>query len=81
MTTIDIEDGFPEAAGRRARAGIIRRWFANWQRRRVQRIALNELSSMDNYLLRDKGIEPQDVIDAMTGRDSSLLFNPVRKRE
>jgi hypothetical protein len=36
---------------------------------------------MDPYLLRDMGIAPRDIIDAMEGRSSSLLFNPVRQEE
>jgi len=79
MTTIDIEDGFTQTVTRPI--GPIRRWIAAWRKRRIQRIALTELSTMDSYLLRDMGIEPQDVMDALRSRDSSLLFNPVRKHD
>ena len=37
------------------------------------------LSRMSAYLLRDMGIEPGDVYDALDGRRSSVLFNPIRK--
>ena len=33
---------------------------------------------MSAYLLRDMGIEPGDVYDALDGRRSSVLFNPIR---
>ena len=79
MTTSEIEDSFTQTVTRPA--GPIRRWFAAWRKRRSQRIALAELSHVDSRLLRDMGIEPQDVIDALRGRDSSLLFNPVRKHD
>lgn len=79
MTTIDINDRFAAATERPAREKIFARWFATWRRRRQARITLGELHRMDAYLLRDMGIEPQDVIDALEGRNSSLLFNPVRK--
>jgi uncharacterized protein YjiS (DUF1127 family) len=77
MTTIDIEDRFTQTVTRPA--GPIRRWFAAWNKRRIQRITIAELAHMDPHLLRDMGIAPQDVIDAMEGRDRSLLFDPVRR--
>jgi uncharacterized protein YjiS (DUF1127 family) len=77
VTTIDIEDGFTQTVTRPTNP--IRRWFAAWRKRRTQRIALDQLSHLDSYLLRDMGIEPQDIRDALAGRDSSLLFNPVRR--
>ena len=81
MTTIDINDRFTATVPRPARSNIFARWFADWRRRRAQRITLGQLSHMIAHLLRDMGIEPQDVIDALEGRDSSLLFNPVRKQK
>ncbi|MBN9309914.1 DUF1127 domain-containing protein [Devosia sp.] len=81
MTSIDIEDHLTPATARSARPGPFRRWLASWRQRRLQRITLAELGRMDGYLLRDMGIEPQDVIDALEGRNRSLLFNPVRPGE
>lgn len=81
MTTIDINDSFARTTTGPARQNIIVRWFNAWRRNRRTRITLSELHHMDAYLLRDMGIEPQDVIDALEGRESSLLFNPVRKPE
>lgn len=80
MTTFDIDERFVPTT-RPARRNILARWFEAWRLRRRTRITLGELHRMDVYLLRDMGIEPQDVIDALEGRDSSLLFNPVRKPE
>jgi uncharacterized protein YjiS (DUF1127 family) len=56
-------------------AGILRpfRWLA---RRRAERATLISLAEMDAYMLRDIGIEPHDVYDALEGRNRSLLFHP-----
>lgn len=82
MTAIDIRDDLSRTtAARPVRTGPIRHWFAGWRRRHAQRVTLAELGRMNPYLLRDMGIEPLDVIDAIEGRNRSLLFNPVRKGE
>ncbi len=81
MTTFDINDTFAEATTRPARENALVRWFRAWHRRRQTRITLAELYRMDPHLLRDMGIAPRDVIDALEGRDSSILFNPVRRPE
>ncbi|MCR6671520.1 DUF1127 domain-containing protein [Devosia ginsengisoli] len=80
MTTFDIDERFVPTT-RPARRNILAGWFQAWRLSRRTRITLGELYRMDAYLLRDMGIEPQDVIDALEGRDTSLLFNPVRKPE
>jgi uncharacterized protein YjiS (DUF1127 family) len=49
------------------------------KRKRAQRIALRELSQLDARLLRDIGIEPVDVYDALTGRRRSIILNPIRR--
>lgn len=81
MTTFDINDSRAGTTIRPARTSLIARWFAAWRRRREQRLTLAQLTHLDDHLLRDMGIEPQDVIDALEGRASSALFNPVRKGE
>ena len=78
MTTFDINARFGETASRPVRTNPVARWFAHWRHRRRQRLTLTELHRLNPYLLRDMGIEPQDVIDALEGRDISVLFNPVR---
>lgn len=78
MTTIDIDD-FIGNTTKAPRIGLLRRWVAAWRTRRTQRLTLAELGRMEAYHLRDMGIEPQDVIDALEGRDRSLLFNPLRR--
>ena len=55
------------------------RRLMEWRRqKRLQRITAYELSHLDRHLLRDIGIEPDDVEAAFNGRRSSVLFNPVR---
>ncbi|MEQ1770000.1 MAG: DUF1127 domain-containing protein [Devosia sp.] len=43
-----------------------------------RRKALEELSRLDDHLLRDMGLNPQDFRDAMAGRRTSILFEPIR---
>ena len=50
---------------------------AGRQRRAYHRILI-ELSHHDAHLLRDIGIDPADVADALTRRSMSLLFSPIR---
>jgi uncharacterized protein YjiS (DUF1127 family) len=69
------------AAGEESR-GIFRRLkqaWTNFRHRRKAAATVLELSRMDEYLLRDIGIEPQDVHDALRNRQLSLLFNPIRR--
>jgi uncharacterized protein YjiS (DUF1127 family) len=81
MTTIDYNDtDFAEAPV--ARGNVLTglaRLFRRLRERRQERAALMELSRLDAHLLRDMGIEPGDVYDALDGRRSSVLFNPLRQ--
>jgi uncharacterized protein YjiS (DUF1127 family) len=47
------------------------------RRRRAERLTLLKLSHYDAHLLRDMGIDPLDVEEALRGGTSSLLFDPV----
>ena len=79
MTTLEISD--PLVAPRKPR--LFARLFAAIQRdfeRRARYRALIALSRYDAYLLRDIGIDPEDVEDALNGRHSSLLLEPIRRR-
>lgn len=49
------------------------------RQRRLERLTLDHISNYDAYLLRDIGIDPRDVADAMAQRNLSLLFHPLRK--
>ncbi|MDC9822248.1 DUF1127 domain-containing protein [Devosia sp. ZB163] len=80
MSTIEINDTLIHV-GRPTRTGWFRRWLEKRRVRQLQRITLGELEQMNPHLLRDMGIEPRDVIDALEGRQSSLLFNPMRREE
>lgn len=48
-------------------------------RKRERKRAYEQLSRLDAHLLRDMGINPDDVRDAFEGRRSSLLFEPIRR--
>jgi len=59
---------------------FVRRIWQALKRRREERRLVIALSSLDQHLLRDIGIEPIDVIDAMRGRPGpSILFHPMRR--
>jgi uncharacterized protein YjiS (DUF1127 family) len=81
MTTIEFNDTALDTKVEVApRRNWLSRWYVNWQRYRQNRITLSALAHMDEYMLRDIGIDPMDVHDALMGVNSSALFDPVRKR-
>lgn len=80
MTTIELNDTALDLSLQK-RTGWLARWFTRWRQRRMERATLAELERMNPHLLRDIGIEPQDVVDALEGRDSSVLLNPMRRRD
>lgn len=73
MTTIDLNETVLDAP-RPERGSPIGRLFRRWDEKRQQRRTLSELSHMPVHLLRDMGIEPADVYDALEGRRSSVLL-------
>lgn len=82
MTTYDLLFDAKSAAPQRpgALAWLKRQWM-NDRRRRRERQTIHELSRLDAHLLRDMGIEPQDVYDALTGRTRSILMSPLRRAD
>lgn len=78
MTTIDLDER-PLAIRHNTDPGFIRRLLRRWVQRKKERDTLFGLSRMQPYLLRDMGIEPGDIFDALDGKRSSVLFNPMRK--
>ncbi len=81
MTTIDLET---DLSAPRSDTGL-KRWIgkllAEHRHRREQRLTLEELAQFDRYLLRDIGIEPSDIHDALNGNRNSVLFDPMRRRD
>jgi uncharacterized protein YjiS (DUF1127 family) len=69
------------AAGEEPRGmlGRLKEVWANFRHRRKVAATVLELSRMDEYMLRDIGIEPQDVHDAIRTQRLSVLFNPIRR--
>jgi uncharacterized protein YjiS (DUF1127 family) len=85
MTTIEFPEELAPTPGRssfaRAREALTRH-FAAARKRREERLVLDELRRLDERMLRDLGIEPMDVYDALyRKRGHSVLFNPLRKPE
>lgn len=78
MTTLDLDER-PLAARDSTDAGFIRRLLRRWIERRRERATLVGLSRMQLRLLRDMGIEPGDIFDALDGKRSSVLFKPKRE--
>jgi uncharacterized protein YjiS (DUF1127 family) len=80
MTTIEFNGAAVDTRVETPRGGSwISRLLAHFKRRHEQRITLAALSRMDAHLLRDMGIEPMDVEDALLGINRSALFNPMRR--
>jgi uncharacterized protein YjiS (DUF1127 family) len=79
MTTLDYLSSEASAAKRpSALASLKAMWLRFKQRRKTAR-AIRDLSQLDARLLRDIGIEPLDVYDALNGRNRSILFDPMRR--
>jgi uncharacterized protein YjiS (DUF1127 family) len=81
MTAMDIGRATRVAPERRS-FGLLARVGAMLKRiaeRRQERATLVALARMDPYLLHDIGIEPQEIYEALDGRHSAALFNPIRK--
>ena len=79
MTTLELNEPLNEISRANTDAGFIRRLFRRWRERRQERATLKMLARMPTHLLRDMGIEPSDIYDALDGNRSSALFNGVRK--
>lgn len=82
MTTIDSETlplaGIQEQRRHFRLLQHISDLLAAFQKRRSRKKAFQQLSVLDEHLLRDIGLNPQDLRDAFENRRSSLLFSPYR---
>ncbi len=78
MTTYDLLFDRPVEKQSGPVAKLKRAWV-RFQRRRKETATIIELSRLDARLLRDVGIEPMDVYDALHGGRRSILFNPWRR--
>ena len=80
MTTLDLFEPVASGTERPVVLAGLRRLWASFNRRRKDLRALHELSYVEARLLRDMGIEPLDVYDALNGRQGrSILLNPLRR--
>lgn len=79
MTTTTDYNEVPALPVRAGLGGLFRAWLAGVRKRREQRLTLYELSRVDDYLLRDMGINPADVRDALAGRRTSVWLDPMRR--
>ena len=78
MSTYDLM--FERAAASEAPRGIFARLRAAWANlrwRRKKAATVLELSRMDERMLRDIGIDPLDVLDALNGPGRPVLFHPI----
>ena len=79
MTTLDSASDLDVAAPPITANFLVRLWRAFLARRRQRRIVY-ALSELDARLLRDIGLEPLDVHEAVEGRLSpGVLFQPMRR--
>ena len=79
MASIDLHEW--AAAGSEqpvTRAGLRRLW-TTFNRKRAERRDIVELSRLESRLLRDMGIEPNDIDDALHRRRLSSLVHPLRR--
>ena len=53
-------------------------FLSNLRRRARSRRTIDDLSMLDDRLLRDIGIEPRDVYDTLNRRRSSVWLAPMR---
>jgi uncharacterized protein YjiS (DUF1127 family) len=78
MTTLESDDllALPEK-----KANLLTRIYRAIARHRAwhaRQQALIQLSHYDAHMLRDMGIDPADVDDALNRRSMSPLFYPIR---
>jgi uncharacterized protein YjiS (DUF1127 family) len=78
IESIELPAALPEKPGIFAAL-----WQAllRYRGRRAREVALINLADYDSHLLRDMGIDPRDVSDALRSRHFSLLFDPLRRSD
>lgn len=80
MTTLDLYDTDTARTRHPAVLAGLRRLWASFARKRAERKTVMTLSQLDEKLLRDIGLEPQDVARALSDRNGpSILFNPMHR--
>ncbi|HWA18884.1 MAG TPA: DUF1127 domain-containing protein [Devosia sp.] len=82
MTSIDHDSmplGIEDQQHRFGLLQAIAGFFAGLAKRRRRKRAIQQISTLDEHLLRDIGLNPQDFRDAFENRRSSLLFTPFRE--
>ena len=83
MATLDFHTlgGLAPARRLRRQPHILRLLYAMFRRHRRAMRTYIELSKLDERLLYDIGIDPQDVRDALQNRPGlSLLMHPMRRQ-
>ena len=79
MTTIDLEDRAALSRPETPALAGLRIWLERLRKRREQRLTLEHLSRMDPYLLRDMGLEIDDVEEALRAGPHSVLLEPMHR--
>lgn len=81
MTTLDLYDTDTPRHGNPVVLAGLKRLWASFKRTRAERKMVMTLNQLDDHLLRDIGIEPQDMIAALHGRRApSIFFHPMRRK-
>lgn len=68
MTTFELDRREPKSAAVRPAAGWFAAALAAARRWHERRRTLAQLSELDDYLLRDLGIDPEDLRQARAGK-------------
>jgi uncharacterized protein YjiS (DUF1127 family) len=76
MTTYDINEAASPERGFSLGAWLAKVTLA-WRKKAHRRRATLELSAMDARLLRDIGLDWEDVHDGIVGRRRAILLNPL----
>jgi uncharacterized protein YjiS (DUF1127 family) len=75
MTTIDYNDDLRKpGTGLLTRMGLA---FAGWRQRAAHRRAMHTLSAYDARLIRDVGLNPEDLQNSFNQRHRSIWLNPL----
>ena len=80
MTTIDLfgPTDISDARNDQTFVASMKRLWATFRQNRSQRRNATRMSRLNERLLRDIGVEPEDVYAAVEGRRApSILFNPM----
>ena len=77
MTTYEMNDATATRERRFNLVAWLRTVVSAWRKNAHRRRAIQDLSALDARLLRDIGIDWEDVDDGILGRRRSILLHPL----